>query len=92
MENYSIQHTVLKSTVGEFSARPVVKTGALTSAEGPGSVPGGELRSHISTDKPRGTAKKKKKKNPTVKFCTKYLGHREKYMLLKGEDLTYIIP
>ena len=61
MENYSIQHTVLKSTVGEFSARPVVKTGALTSAEGPGSVPGGELRSHISTDKPRGTAKKKKK-------------------------------
>lgn len=64
MENYSIQHTVLKSTVGEFSARPVVKTGALTSAEGPGSVPGGELRSHISTDKPRGTAKKKKiKKN-----------------------------
>ena len=64
MENYSIQHTVLKSTVGEFSARPVVKTGALTSAEGPGSVPGGELRSHISTDQPRGTAKKKKiKKN-----------------------------
>lgn len=64
MENYSIQHTVLKSTVGEFSARPVVKTGALTSAEGPGSVPGGELRSHISTDKPRGTAKKIKiKKN-----------------------------
>ena len=64
MENYSIQHTVLKSTVGEFSARPVVKTGALTSAEGPGSVPGGELRSHISTDKPRGTAKNKKiKKN-----------------------------
>ena len=64
MENYSIQHTVLKSTVGEFSARPVVKTGALTSAEGPGLVPGGELRSHISTDKPRGTAKKKKiKKN-----------------------------
>lgn len=62
MENYSIQHTVLKSTVGEFSARPVVKTGALTSAEGPGLVPGGELRSHISTDKPRGTAKKKKKK------------------------------
>ena len=69
MENYSIQHTVLKSTVGEFSARPVVKTGALTSAEGPGSVPGGELRSHISTDKPRGTAKKKKiKKNKILQL------------------------
>ena len=66
MENYSIQHTVLKSTVGEFSARPVVKTGALTSAEGPGSVPGGELRSHISTDKPRGTAKKKKNKKNKI--------------------------